>query len=75
MDLADFSFCPKPADYVCYLGRFVSGKGPLEAIAAARPRSRADLATIAGVGPTKLLRYADDLLAVVASARATADAG
>jgi DNA helicase II / ATP-dependent DNA helicase PcrA len=42
----------------------------LEAIALARPRSRADLATIAGVGPTKLLRYADDVLALVADARA-----
>jgi glycosyltransferase involved in cell wall biosynthesis len=36
IDLADFTFRPRPDDYVCYLGRFVSGKGPLHAIAAAR---------------------------------------
>src|SRR5262249_60323020 len=27
---------PEPEDYVCFLGRFTPGKGPLEAIAAAR---------------------------------------
>jgi len=36
VDTADFNFRSKPDDYVCYLGRFVSGKGPLQAIAAAR---------------------------------------
>jgi glycosyltransferase involved in cell wall biosynthesis len=36
IDLADFTFRPRPEDYVCYLGRFVSGKGPKQAIAAAR---------------------------------------
>jgi glycosyltransferase involved in cell wall biosynthesis len=31
-----FTFQGEPEDYVCYLGRFLPGKGPLEAIAAAR---------------------------------------
>jgi glycosyltransferase involved in cell wall biosynthesis len=35
-DLSQFSLRAKPDDYVCYLGRFVSGKGPCQAIAAAR---------------------------------------
>jgi superfamily II DNA helicase RecQ len=39
----------------------------LAEIAARRPRDWADLASIAGVGPTKLERYADEVLAVVAS--------
>ena len=37
----------------------------LAAIAERRPRDRADLAAIPGVGPTKLERYADEVLAVV----------
>jgi len=36
VDIAQFPFSPKPEDYLCYLGRFVSGKGPLRAIEAAR---------------------------------------
>lgn len=36
VDVSQFKFQPRPDDYVCYLGRFVSGKGPLQAIAAAR---------------------------------------
>ena len=36
VDLADFTYREKPDDYVLYLGRFVSGKGPLLAIEAAR---------------------------------------
>ena len=36
VDVAGFTFQEKPGDYVCYLGRFVSGKGPLHALAAAR---------------------------------------
>jgi DNA helicase-2/ATP-dependent DNA helicase PcrA len=36
-------------------------------IAARKPRDWADLAGIVGVGPTKLERYADELLAVIAS--------
>jgi len=36
VDLAQFTFQPEPADYVCYLGRFVSGKGPVQAIKAAQ---------------------------------------
>jgi glycosyltransferase involved in cell wall biosynthesis len=36
VDVSQFTFCENPDDYVCFLGRFVSGKGPLEAIAAAR---------------------------------------
>src|SRR5262249_25302949 len=35
VDAAAFPFCAKPDDYLLYLGRFVSGKGPLHAIAAA----------------------------------------
>jgi DNA helicase-2/ATP-dependent DNA helicase PcrA len=40
----------------------------LAAIAEARPRSREELAGIAGVGPAKLERYGDDVLEVVAAA-------
>ena len=36
VDISRFTFQPKPSDYVCYLGRFTSGKGPKHAIAAAR---------------------------------------
>jgi glycosyltransferase involved in cell wall biosynthesis len=36
VDPARFTLCAEPKDYVCYLGRFVSGKGPLHAIEAAR---------------------------------------
>ena len=36
VNTAKFTFNEQPKDYVCYLGRFVSGKGPLHAIAAAR---------------------------------------
>lgn len=36
VDAAQFTFQPNPSDYVCYLGRFVSGKGPVQAIQAAR---------------------------------------
>ena len=36
-------------------------------IAERKPRGRADLATIPGVGPSKLERYADELLAVLSS--------
>lgn len=36
VDAEDFTFVPESEDYVCYLGRFTPGKGPLEAIAAAR---------------------------------------
>lgn len=36
IDLVDFTFRAIPDDYICYLGRFVSGKGPKQAIAAAR---------------------------------------
>jgi len=36
VDVSQFTLRTKPEDYVCYLGRFVSGKGPLHAIEAAR---------------------------------------
>jgi glycosyltransferase involved in cell wall biosynthesis len=35
VDITKFPFQPEPGDYVCYLGRFVSGKGPRQAIAIA----------------------------------------
>jgi DNA helicase II / ATP-dependent DNA helicase PcrA len=40
----------------------------LEEIALRAPRSRADLAAVPGVGPAKLQRYGDDVLAVLSSA-------
>lgn len=36
VETSRFTFQEKPGDYVCYLGRFTSGKGPLQAIEAAR---------------------------------------
>ena len=36
VDVSRFTFRAQPEDYLCYLGRFVSGKGPCQAIAAAR---------------------------------------
>lgn len=36
LDREQFTFREQPEDYVCYLGRFVSGKGPLHAIETAR---------------------------------------
>jgi DNA helicase-2/ATP-dependent DNA helicase PcrA len=39
----------------------------LHEIAAVRPRTREELSAIAGVGPAKLERYADDLLAALAA--------
>jgi glycosyltransferase involved in cell wall biosynthesis len=36
VDISQFTFQLKSSDYVCYLGRFTSGKGPKHAIAAAR---------------------------------------
>jgi len=36
VDVAKFTFNPTPSDYVCYLGRFVAGKGPKQAIAITR---------------------------------------
>jgi glycosyltransferase involved in cell wall biosynthesis len=36
VDPAQFTFRAEPEDYVCFLGRFVPGKGPLAAVAAAR---------------------------------------
>ena len=40
----------------------------LAEIAARRPSSHADLASVPGIGPTKLERYGDDLLAALATA-------
>jgi superfamily II DNA helicase RecQ len=39
----------------------------LAEIAERKPRDWADLAGIAGVGPAKLERYADEVLAVISS--------
>ena len=36
VDEGQFPACREPEDYVCYLGRFTPGKGPLQAVAAAR---------------------------------------
>ena len=36
VDTAEFTLREQPDDYLLYLGRFVSGKGPLHAVAAAR---------------------------------------
>ena len=36
VNVSDFSFQADPGDYVCYLGRFTPGKGPLKAISAAQ---------------------------------------
>jgi glycosyltransferase involved in cell wall biosynthesis len=36
LDAADFAFVAEPADYLCFLGRFIPGKGPLGAIQVAR---------------------------------------
>jgi glycosyltransferase involved in cell wall biosynthesis len=36
VDPAQFTFRPEPEDYVCYLGRFTAGKGPLRAVEAAQ---------------------------------------
>lgn len=36
VDDSQFTFQPNTGDYLCYLGRFTPGKGPLEAISAAR---------------------------------------
>jgi glycosyltransferase involved in cell wall biosynthesis len=36
VDEAQFTFRPAPEDYVCYFGRFTSGKGPARAIAMAK---------------------------------------
>jgi glycosyltransferase involved in cell wall biosynthesis len=36
VDTSQFTFRPQPEDYLCYLGRFVSGKGPIQAINIAR---------------------------------------
>lgn len=35
-DTSQFTFRAAPDDYLCYLGRFTSGKGPVQAIEAAR---------------------------------------
>jgi glycosyltransferase involved in cell wall biosynthesis len=36
IDPAQFTFRAQPDDYLCFLGRFIPGKGPLKAIAVAR---------------------------------------
>ncbi|MCL2769351.1 MAG: glycosyltransferase family 4 protein [Solirubrobacterales bacterium] len=36
LDLSRYTLSTQPQDYLCYLGRFIDGKGPLEAIATAR---------------------------------------
>ncbi|HLM61799.1 MAG TPA: glycosyltransferase, partial [Pyrinomonadaceae bacterium] len=36
VDSSQFTLQPEPKDYVCFFGRFIPGKGPLRAIAAAQ---------------------------------------
>jgi glycosyltransferase involved in cell wall biosynthesis len=36
IDVAQFAFRPEPEDYVCFLGRFIPGKGVLQAVEIAR---------------------------------------
>jgi glycosyltransferase involved in cell wall biosynthesis len=36
IDSAQFTFRPEPEDYVCFLGRFIPGKGVLQAVEVAR---------------------------------------
>ena len=36
VDPTQFTFRPEPEDYVCYLGRFIQDKGPVEAVAVAK---------------------------------------
>lgn len=36
VDSTQFTFQPQPDNYLCFLGRFIAGKGPLQAIAAAK---------------------------------------
>ena len=36
VDSTQFTFRAEPEDYVCFLGRFIPGKGPVEAVAAAK---------------------------------------
>jgi glycosyltransferase involved in cell wall biosynthesis len=36
VDTLGFTFSPRPDDYVCYLGRFTHGKGPVDAVRLAR---------------------------------------
>jgi glycosyltransferase involved in cell wall biosynthesis len=36
VDPAQFTFRTAPEDYVCFLGRFIPGKGPVEAVAVAK---------------------------------------
>src|SRR6185503_3022002 len=36
VDVAQFTFQAEPTDYLLYLGRFTAGKGPIQAIKAAR---------------------------------------
>lgn len=36
VDSTQFEFQPQAGDYLCYLGRFIQNKGPLQAIAAAK---------------------------------------
>jgi superfamily II DNA helicase RecQ len=47
---------------------FVLHDRTLKELASAKPRSAAALATVSGFGPTKLERYGDDVLAVIAAA-------
>jgi superfamily II DNA helicase RecQ len=42
----------------------------LHELAARQPRTRGELAGISGIGPTKLERYGDEVLAVLAAAPA-----
>jgi ATP-dependent DNA helicase RecQ len=47
----------------------------IEAIAARRPRTIAELRRVPGVGPTKLDRYGDEVIGVIASTETEATLG
>jgi superfamily II DNA helicase RecQ len=47
----------------------------IEAIAERRPRSIAELRRVPGVGPTKLDRYGDEIIGVIATTDAEATLG
>ena len=58
----NFALIAKGANVPAYV---VFADATLEAVAARRPRARADLTSLTGIGPVKLERYGEALLQVV----------